>query len=361
MTEIYTELGLTVAHNCSEDMESRKRAYGANIVYGDIARFQRDFLLHTFYKRLLKGDRTQSAVIVDEVDNMLLDNGNNMLYLSHSVPGLDLLDSLLIYIQHHIHSPLLHNGDETNPDGVPHELDSATIKRHILAELFGQFTLGDLTVVLKNANVNETSLAAAYQKLVKEGVIDSDGYLQIQTRSELDKCDAALKGSLNDCYIQLVKTCVEIVLARERRIALPKHLRHFAKLHLDELIENAKQALLFMETDTSYVVDVDHTGKNSVLEPLVTIIDSNTGADLATSQWSGGLHQFLQLKHGCRLSPMSLKAVFVSNVAYLKRYERIHGLSGTLGSLEESKTLIELYHADLIRIPTNKPKVKTSI
>ncbi|CAF4341150.1 unnamed protein product, partial [Rotaria magnacalcarata] len=97
---------------------------------------------------------------------------------------------------------------------------------------------------------------------------------------------------------------------------MPVYLRTFAKLHLDELIENCKHAL-FLEANTGYVVDVDRTGKmTTALEPLITIIDSNTGADLATSQWCGGLHQFLQLKHGCRLSPMSLKAVFVSNVAY---------------------------------------------
>uniref|UniRef100_A0AC34R4D5 Uncharacterized protein n=1 Tax=Panagrolaimus sp. JU765 TaxID=591449 RepID=A0AC34R4D5_9BILA len=62
------------------------------------------------------------------------------------------------------------------------------------------------------------------------------------------------------------------------------------------------------------------------------------------------------LKHGCRLSPISLKAVFISNVAYLKGYEKINGLSGTLGSLHESQTLIDLYDADLIKIPTFQPK-----
>ena len=90
MASLYVELGLNVANNCSEDLEERKKAYTTDIVYGDIARFQRDYLLHTFYKKPIKGDRTQVAVIVDEVDNMLLDNGNNMLYLSHSVPGMDL-------------------------------------------------------------------------------------------------------------------------------------------------------------------------------------------------------------------------------------------------------------------------------
>jgi preprotein translocase subunit SecA len=110
---------------------------------------------------------------------------------------------------------------------------------------------------------------------------------------------------------------MRIVLGRQREIHLPKCLRDFVQLHIDEFIKNSKSAM-FMNSDHEYVVDVDHTGVSSFIEPRITIIDSNTGADLATSQWSGGLHQFLQIKHGCRLSSISLKAVFVSNVAYLK-------------------------------------------
>lgn len=355
MREIYEKLGLTVSHNCSEDLESRKKAYTAHVVYGDIARFQRDYLLHTFYKKLIKGDRTQCGVIVDEVDNMLLDNGNNMLYLSHSVPGIDLLDSLLIFIQHQMHTPL-YTGQKNNMESVQSEFENASIKKKVLADLFGQFTLADLKCCLKIAGFNESKLAAIYEKLILGNIIDAEGYLQIFGLDELEKINKILESIIHLCYIEIIQTCLSVVLQRERVIELPVYLRGFAKLHLDELIENSKQAL-FMEPDTSYVVDVDRTERASALEPLVTIIDSNTGADLATSQWSGGLHQFLQLKHGCRLSAMSLKAVFVSNVAYLKRYERIIGLSGTLGSTEESKTLIQLYNADLIRIPTSKPKV----
>lgn len=44
-------------------------------------------------------------------------------------------------------------------------------------------------------------------------------------------------------------------------------------------------------------------------------------------------------------------------MAYLNRYEFINGLSGTLGSEEESKTLRTMYNADLIKIPTNRAKV----
>ena len=37
-------------------------------------------------------------VIVDEVDSLLLDKGQNLLYLSHSLPGMDYLEPVYVYI-----------------------------------------------------------------------------------------------------------------------------------------------------------------------------------------------------------------------------------------------------------------------
>ncbi|KAE9548611.1 hypothetical protein FO519_008177 [Halicephalobus sp. NKZ332] len=352
MKSLYSKMGISVNHNCDEELELRKKAYKANVVYGDIARFQRDYLLHTFYKKPILGDRTRVAVVVDEVDNMLLDNGNNMLYLSHNVPGLNLLDSLLIFIQRQVFEPL-YDGSKASPEELQSVFDSKAIKEKILFDLFGTFSEEDLKKLVKGKTKEQ--LSKLYEKLIKGGILEADGYLKVYRSDQLNLVDKSLEGESNELILK-IKACLQVILSRDRQIELAPYLRPFAKLHLDEFIENCKHAL-FLKPDTEYVVDVDHTGTSTSLEPMVTIIDSNTGADLATSQWSGGLHQFLQLKHGCRISPISLKAVFISNVAYLKGYKQINGLSGTLGSIEESKTLIDLYGADLIKIPTASPKL----
>lgn len=149
---------------------------------------------------------------------------------------------------------------------------------------------------------------------------------------------------------------LEMVKNRRQEIGIPGYLKPFVIRHLDEFIKNAKQGL-FLKHNDEYVVDLDHTGRSTDLHPVITIIDKGTGTDLSTSQWSEGLHQFVQLKHGCRLTPFSLKAVFISNVSYLKGYRRLNGFSGTLGSVEENNSLVELYNADMVKIPTWKPKM----
>lgn len=161
-------------------------------------------------------------------------------------------------------------------------------------------------------------------------------------------CDMALAGR--------VFAMLEIVKNRRQDIGIPAYLKPFVLRHLDEFIKNAKQGL-FLNHKDEYVVDLDRTGRYTDLHPVITIEDKATGTDLTTSQWSEGLHQFIQLKHGCRLSPYSLKAVFISNVSYLKGYKRLNGFSGTLGSVEENKILGELYDADMLKLPTWKPKM----
>uniref|UniRef100_A0A182XFP1 Uncharacterized protein n=1 Tax=Anopheles quadriannulatus TaxID=34691 RepID=A0A182XFP1_ANOQN len=67
--DIYELFGVSVHHNCCKDLEQRKETYSNyQVVYGDLASFQRDYLLDRFYGKNILGDRDFSCVIVDEVD-----------------------------------------------------------------------------------------------------------------------------------------------------------------------------------------------------------------------------------------------------------------------------------------------------
>uniref|UniRef100_A0A182K468 Uncharacterized protein n=1 Tax=Anopheles christyi TaxID=43041 RepID=A0A182K468_9DIPT len=282
-TDIYELFELSASHNCSENMEERKEAYSCNqIIYGDLANYQRDYLLHKFYGKHVLGDRSFCNAIVDEVDSMLLDKGNNMLYLSHDIAGMDKLESVYVFIWQMVNSSTV----------LPDDVYVESIKRSVLDNM--------------------------YETIQKEDVqnLDSD-------------------------------------LEREPCIKVPNFLKAFVERHLDGWISSALTAL-YMVPGQYYVVDVDRTGTSAELHANVIILDRDTGTDQVSSQWDEALHQFLQLKHGCKLSTQSLKAVFTSNVTYLKMYNLLYGLTGTLGSQRERHLLEEIHEVNFVTIPTAK-------
>uniref|UniRef100_A0A182UX31 Uncharacterized protein n=1 Tax=Anopheles merus TaxID=30066 RepID=A0A182UX31_ANOME len=133
--DIYELFEVSVHHNCSEDLEQRKETYSNyQVVYGDLASFQRDYLLDRFYGKNILGDRDFSCVIVDEVDSMLVDKGNNMLYLSHDIPGMDKLESVYVFIWQAINSS----------PGDPEDIDTDEIKDTIMNNLYDRISFNDL-------------------------------------------------------------------------------------------------------------------------------------------------------------------------------------------------------------------------
>ena len=244
MRSLYVKFSLTIGHNCEEDFEKRKKAYESDIVYGDIARFQRDYLLHTFYKKNVLGNRTRAAVIVGEVDNMVLDNGNNMLYLSHDVVGLNLLNSLLIFIHKQIYLPIF-SGIKTDLESMRAQFDDKRIKQAVLKDICGQITLNDL-MKLKSHQMTTKHVEDFYSTLIQNEFIDSDGYLKITNIEQISGLDKHFSNDI--IFLIRLKNTLRIVLNRERSINIPKCLRDFVKLHLDEFIKNSKNAM-FMKTD----------------------------------------------------------------------------------------------------------------
>ncbi|PAV65935.1 hypothetical protein WR25_11958 [Diploscapter pachys] len=353
MEKLYSAFGIRVSHNCDEDIEKRKEAYKCAVVYGDITRFERDYLLHSFYKKNVLGSRTRCNVIVDEVDSMLLDNGSNMLYLSHEVAGIELLEPLFVFIHRELRKPKLKLKSDCKRE--EDSFSSIEVRRVVLRDIFGLITREDIVDLLEEQAMSR-KVGTVWRLLSKNQIIDEEGKLRKIEQKYLVKLQEDLKNECGEDTQCRVLTMLAAIRDRAQEIAIPAYLHDVALRHLDEFITNAKKAM-FLEPDVEYVVDLDHTGRSGDLNAQVTIIDRGTGTDLSSSQWSEGLHQFLQLKHACRLTPLSMKAVFVSNVSYLKGYNRLNGFSGTLGSVEESKSLVSLYGADLVRIPTFKPKI----
>ncbi|KZS07804.1 Uncharacterized protein APZ42_028402 [Daphnia magna] len=314
LKDLYEYFGVTVANNCSQSEDDRKASYTATVVYGQLANFQRDYLLDEFYGRNIRGHRRFLHVIIDEVDCMLLDQGNNTLYLSHDIP------------------------DKSIPDY--REQVKKSIKSDVLFDLYGVITKEDLQSV--HALLDDSEKGALWKHLIEKKVIDRNGRLLIDdvnkiTEKMINYIPENKELQRKNLDAKLV-FYLRQVANRQRRIRIPAHLLDFVDRHLDTWLESAFQAL-DLRPDEDYVIDQDRTDTSSDLNPKVIIIDRDTGTDQTSSQWDEALHQFIQLKEGCKLSLQSIKAVFISNAMYIKEYAYISGLSGTLGSKQEQQFL----------------------
>ncbi|XP_076676897.1 uncharacterized protein LOC143373477 isoform X2 [Andrena cerasifolii] len=344
--DIYSLFHINVSHNCSEDIEKRKEAYSSNqVVYGDLSNFQRDYLLDKFYGKNIFGDHDFGNVIVDEVDSMLLDKGNNMLYLSHDLASLDKLESVYIYIWQWINRPA------TNYEELSYVFDIGAIREAVLSDLYDLVKAEDIGKL--DSGLSEQQKHIIWERLFKAKILDAQGKL---LRGSVD--DISLNEMLSPEFISykdrlghLFKECIE----REKCVHVPNHLKPFVEQHLESWINSAITAF-FMKAGHDYVVDVDRTGSTSDRNPQIIILDKDTGTDQRNSQWDEVLHQFLQLKHGCKLSLQSLKAVFVSNVSFFKLYDNLYGLTGTLGFRTERDLLKQIHEVDFVTIPTAKSK-----
>uniref|UniRef100_A0A914YQA1 Chloroplast protein-transporting ATPase n=1 Tax=Panagrolaimus superbus TaxID=310955 RepID=A0A914YQA1_9BILA len=343
-TDLYAAFGISASHVCVEDSGIRQNLYAAcDIIYGDLTSFQRDYLLDTFYGMNIVGGRKFDVILVDEVDSMLLDQGSNMLYLSHEIPDFELLQPLFVRIWQIINAAVSTNGN------VEFETDKVT--RNVYDTLFYAI---DLTQLKDLFDCTEFEAENLRMNLLREKIVESDGTF-------IDENVETINAQIEGIYeiSKILKERLKFVVKQifdQQKLFIPKHLHSFVRRHLIEFINNAKAAM-FMKEGEGYQIDCAHMDSSISYEPRVIIVEQGTGVDLPTTQWSNGLHQFLQLKHGCRLSALSLKAVFISNVSFLKKYEHLYGFSGTLGAAAERAQLSEMYSLECVAIPSSLPKL----
>uniref|UniRef100_A0A182X6A2 Uncharacterized protein n=1 Tax=Anopheles quadriannulatus TaxID=34691 RepID=A0A182X6A2_ANOQN len=340
--DIYELFGLSASHNCSEVIEERKEAYSSNqIIYGDLGNFQRDYLLDRVYGKNVLGDRSFQNVIVDEVDSMLLDKGNNILYLSHDIAGMDKLESVFVFIWQMVNSAT----DQTE------DVLAKKIKQSLLCDMYALIQKEDIQSLDNVLSISDGLMI--WERLIQSEIINDSGRLLVEAvdSNKLDEILSSDFAKLKDRLSFLLWSRIE----RETYVTVPNYLKAFVERHLDSWISSAITAL-YMVQDQYYVVDVDRSGTGTDRNANVIILDRDTGTDQVSSQWDEAMHQFLQLKHGCKLSTLSLKAVFISNVTYFKEYELLYGLTGTLGTKEERDLLKEIHDVDFVTVPTFKMK-----
>jgi preprotein translocase subunit SecA len=109
----------------------------------------------------------------------------------------------------------------------------------------------------------------------------------------------------------------------------------------EELVSQALSACYLFRRDHEYLVKDDK----------VMIIDDFTGRVMADRKWEQGLHQMIEVKEGCEISPPNEVLARISYQKYFRRYLLLSGMTGT--ARETSAELSAVYGLKVVKIPTH--------
>ena len=111
----------------------------------------------------------------------------------------------------------------------------------------------------------------------------------------------------------------------------------------EELVRQALVALHLYERDRHYLVK----------EEKIQIIDEYTGRLMADRSWERGLHQLIEVKEGCAITPRKETQARISYQRFFRRYFGLAGMTGT--AREVSRELWSVYRLKVVPIPTHRP------
>ncbi len=110
----------------------------------------------------------------------------------------------------------------------------------------------------------------------------------------------------------------------------------------EELVSQALSACYLFNRDREYLVK----------DGQVMIIDDFTGRIMADRKWERGLHQMIEVKESCEISPPNEVLARISYQKYFRRYLHLSGMTGT--ARETAAELSAVYGLKVVKIPTHR-------
>ena len=141
----------------------------------------------------------------------------------------------------------------------------------------------------------------------------------------------------------------------QKNIIIPEHLFNFIRKRIKKWCESAYDSMYIYKENREYIISNDPEYGFKTIKPVDF---SNTGVIQENTVWTG-LHQFLEIKEGLKLTEENINSCYMSNLTFFKKYisnneNNIYGLTGTLGTNKTQNTLKILYNLDIFFIPSFK-------
>jgi len=365
MGAVFKYLGLSVGCIQNQMNPAERRAqYACDITYGTNSEFGFDYLRDNgmAFTRAEVVQREHFYAIVDEIDSILIDEARTPLIISgpapvstHQYTAMTPLVERLVRKQRELCNALVQEARESLDKG-----DTEKAKRRLYQVRHGMPKHKQLLHMLEETatrklleQAENSFLTQMYKDQARAlgeelfFIIDERGHDATLT----EKGCAAMSPSDPEAYVlpDLISHMAVIDgqadLSPQAKLERKQQVQNmFAEK--SERIHNVDQlirAYCLYEKDVEYVVQ-----NNQVL-----IVDEFTGRILPGRRWSDGLHQAVEAKEGVTIERETQTLATITIQNYFRLYKKLSGMTGTAET--EANEFRDIYHLDVIVIPTNRP------
>ena len=373
MGAVFKYLGLTVG--CIQNQQPpplRREQYGCDITYGTNSEFGFDYLRDNGMasSRDEQVQREHYFAIIDEVDSILIDEARTPLIIS----GPSVMNSSteqyvrhkplveqLVKRQNVLCNELAAQAKKDLEDGNEEEAGRCLFKVKLgqprNRQLMRMMEDPDLRRLIQKS---ELSMYQDAQKkelfAVKEELfftIDEKGHdadLMEMGREYLSPDDPQdfILPDLVEAFAEIdANSDLDEEAAQQAKQQVEEDLdRRGEKMHS---ISQLLKAYCLFEKDVEYVVQNNR----------VVIVDENTGREMPGRRWSDGLHQAVEAKEGVEIERETQTYATITIQNYFRLYEKLAGMTGTAET--EAAEFSDIYHLDVLPIPTNEPNKREDL
>lgn len=136
------------------------------------------------------------------------------------------------------------------------------------------------------------------------------------------------------------------------------HNNAYTNKQLETWIRNAFKALYALTEKRDYVIQEEEESTSK----QITIVDwENTGRLNKGSRWQGGLHEFLEAKHGLEVQEESFTVAALCHPLYFEPYQKIYALTGTIGSNIERREMEQVYSLSSFDTPPHRKNLRQTL
>jgi preprotein translocase subunit SecA len=141
---------------------------------------------------------------------------------------------------------------------------------------------------------------------------------------------------------------VEQLMTEEKIIKTGESLYDPANIRFMHYLNALLRAHFLFARDVDYIV-------NAARE--IVIVDEHTGRTMPGRRWSDGLHQAVEAKEHVPVQNENQTLASITFQNYFRIYDKLSGMTGTADT--EAFEFQQIYHLEVIVIPTNKPIKRT--